>query len=155
MRGDSVSIVRFLKEVRDYPQIVSREHYIGLYDGNERWHIEIGQRDFDRVAGKGSRQIPPQLANQQIQDVKGAVEKIVYYVDRRVAHHDGRELARPIPKFSELTDSLKALEGVVILYWRLLKGPSMSTILPTILHDWKDIFRFPWKPKRPRRADLR
>jgi hypothetical protein len=75
-----------------------------------------------------------------------AVEKIEHYVDRRVAHYDKRDLARPVPKFVELTDALKALERIVILYWRLLKGPSFSTILPAILYDWKDIFRFVWEP---------
>jgi hypothetical protein len=36
-----------------------------------------------------------------------------------------------------------------ILYWRLLKGPSMSTMTPTIVHDWKDIFHFAWEPVTP------
>jgi hypothetical protein len=142
---DSVSVVRFLGEVRDYPQLVSRQHYIGLYAGMESWRIEMGQRDFDSVAGNGSLNIPPELANQQIEVVRQAVGKIEHYVDRRVAHYDRRDLAQPIPKLSDLTDALKALERVVILYWRLLKGPSMSTILPNILYDWKDIFRFAWE----------
>jgi hypothetical protein len=144
---DSISVVRFLKEVRDYPGIVSRAHYIGLYEGKESWHIEIGQHDFDRVAGEGRSHVPAMLTEQQIRNVKGAVEGLEHYVDRRVAHYDKRALARPLPKFSDLTDALKALEEVVILYWRLLKGPSMSTILPTIMYDWKDIFRFAWQPK--------
>jgi len=143
--NDSVSVVRFLCEVRDYPQIVSRQHYLGLYDGTEAWHVEIGQRDFDRIAGKRSPHVPSTFAEQQIHDVRAAVEKIEHYVDRRIAHHDKRQLARPVPTFSELTEALGALERIVILYWRLLKGPAMTTILPTILYDWKDVFRFAWE----------
>ena len=74
-RANSVSVVRFLCEVRDYPRIVSPQHYIGLYE-KESWQIEIGQRDFERVVGKGSLNIPPELADQQIRDVRLAVEKI-------------------------------------------------------------------------------
>ena len=148
---DSISIMRFLEEVRDHPQTVSREHYISLYKGKEAWHIEIGQHDFDRVAGEGSPHVPPQLADEQIQDVKGAVEVVEHYVDRRIAHYDKRDLARPLPKYSELTDALKALEKIVILYWRLLKGPSMTTIVPIIMYDWKDIFRFAWDLKNTAR----
>ena len=151
---DSVSIVRFLKEIRDHPETVSRAHYIGLYEGTEAWRIEIGQRYFDSVAGVLSLHVPPQLAHQQIQEVKGTVEKIEHYVDRRVAHCDRRELARPIPKFFELTDALKLLERIIILYWQLLKGPTTSTMLPTILYDWKDIFRFAWEPQISKREDL-
>ena len=142
---DSVSVVRFLCEVRDYPQIVSRQHYVALYDGTESRRVEIGQRDFDRIAGKGGSHVPSALAEQQIRDVRDAVEKIEHYVDRRIAHHDKRDLARPVPTFSELTEALRTLERIVILYWRLLKGPSMSTVLPTIVYDWKDIFRFAWE----------
>jgi hypothetical protein len=82
-------------------------------------------------------------------DLKSAVSTIEHFVDRRVAHYDKRSLAQPVPKFFEVTDSLKTLETIVILYWRLLKGDSMTTLLPTILDDWKDIFRFAWEPQRP------
>jgi hypothetical protein len=145
--NDSISVMRFLREVRDHPEIVSRSHYIGLYEAKEGFHIEIGQRDFDRVAGVGAFHVPAALAEQQICEVKGVAAGVEHYVDRRVAHHDKRDLAKPLPKFSDLTDALKALEKVVILYWRLLKGPSMRTIVPIIMYDWMDIFRFPWQPK--------
>jgi hypothetical protein len=137
---DSISAVCLLREVRDYPELVSRAHYIGLYAGKERFHIEIGQHDFDRVAGVGAVHVPATLADQQIRDVKGAAEGLEHYVDRRVAHNDKRDLTRPLPKFSDLTDALRGLEKVVILYWRLLKEPSMTTIAPIIMNDWKDIF---------------
>ena len=77
-----------------------------------------------------------------------ALSRIEQYADRRIAHFDKREPARPFPTFSDLSDAVKALEKIVILYWRLLKGPSMSTMLPEILFDWKDVFRFAWEPRR-------
>jgi len=144
---DSISIMSFLCEVRDHPQTVSREHYMSLYEGKEGWHIQLGQRDFDRVAGEGSRHIPSRIAEEQIQAIRGAVDSVEHYVDRRIAHYDKRDLARPLPKFSELTDALKVLEEIVILYWRLLKGLSLTTMDPIIMDDWKDIFRFVWEPK--------
>jgi hypothetical protein len=147
---DSVSIMRFLKEIQTYPDLVSRAHYMSLYKGLEDWRIELGQHDFDKVAGTGSKHLPPELVRQQIQEVNEAAENIEHYVDRRVAHHDKRGLARPMPKFDDIRDTLKVLESMVILYWRLLKGPSMSTMTPTILNDWKDIFRFAWEPTSPR-----
>ena len=132
---DSVSLRRFLDEVRRYPSLVSRPHYMGLYAESDPWLTELGKRDFDRVAGEGAAHIPETLVQQQIQELTEAVHGIEHYVDRRIAHYDKRGLAQPTPTFAELTQALKTLEKTVILYWRLLKGPSMSTILPTIQFD--------------------
>jgi len=88
--------------------------------------------------------LPVAIVQQQAADLKAAVGGIEHYVDRRVAHYDKRGLARPTPTFADLTASLQTLERLVILYWRLLKGASITTMLPTIQFDWQDIFRFPW-----------
>jgi hypothetical protein len=143
---DSASAMRFLDELRKYPQLVSRAYNTGLYAGMEDWQIDMGQRDFDNVAGPGSLHVPAALAEKQMADVKTAVSRIEHFVDRRVAHLDNRNLAQPLPKFFEITDALRALETIVILYWRLLTGGSLRTLLPTIQDDWKDIFRFTWEP---------
>lgn len=39
------------------------------------------------------------------------------------------------------------MENLVILYWRLLKGANITTLLPAIVFDWQDVFRFAWKPR--------
>lgn len=142
--ADSISLARFLAEIEKYPSLVSRAHYMSLYAGKEPWLLEIGEHDFDTVAGVGAAHPPVAVVQQQAADLKAAVGGIERYVDRRVAHYDKRGLARPTPTFADLTASLQTLEGLVILYWRLLKGPSMTTMLPTIQFDWQDIFRFPW-----------
>lgn len=143
---DSVSLRRFLQEVKKYPTLVSRKHYMSFYAGKGLWLIKIGQQDFDAVAGAGASYLQTALVDQQFDELKRALEGIEHYVDRRVAHFDKRGLARPTPKLEDLTNSLRILERIVILYWRLLKGEAMTTMLPTILFDWQEIFRFPWSP---------
>jgi hypothetical protein len=143
---DSVSVVRLLTEIQKYPELISRAHYMNLYQGSQGFHIELGQHDFDQVAGVGSTHIPAALAEQQISRFKAIAQGLEHYVDRRVAHHDKRGLAGPLPKFSDLTDALRELEKIVVLYWRMLKGASMTTIVPVIQYDWQDIFRFTWQP---------
>jgi hypothetical protein len=143
---DSVSLRRFLDEVRSYPWLVSRAHYMSLYNGLAPWRIEPGKRDFDRVAGEGAAHIPKELVEQEIRELTETVKGIEHYVDRRIAHYDTRGLAQPTPTFAELTQALKALEKTVVLYWRLLKGADMRTLLPSILFDWTEVFTFPWMP---------
>jgi AbiU2 len=147
INDESISLARFLAEVERYPNLVSRAHYMSLHDGKESRHVEIGKHDFDTVAGAGAAHLSTDLIRQHIAKLKTAVDGIEHYVDRRIAHYDKRGLAKPTPTFVELTDALATLEKLVILYWRLLKGASYTNLLPTILFDWQQIFRFVWVPR--------
>jgi hypothetical protein len=144
INDDSFSLARVLAEIERYPSLVSRRDYIGLFDGSEKWLREIGERDFDTVAGVGNSEIPQAVVQQHIAELKAAVASIEHYVDRRVAHYDKRGLAQPTPTLDDLSGALRTMEKLVILYWRLLKGQTMSTMVHTITFDWQDIFLFPW-----------
>jgi HEPN superfamily AbiU2-like protein len=142
---DSISLSRFLQEVRAYPSLVSREFYLSLFVDSPDWLKEAGADEFDAIAGKGAHQLPTARLDEQIQGLDAAVSAIEHYVDRRVAHYDQRGLARPVPTFKDLEDALKVLEGLVLFYWQLLKGGSISGgLLPTIQYDWQSVFTFPW-----------
>jgi hypothetical protein len=141
---DSISMKRFLDEIEAYPSLVSRAHYMSLFGGADPQTKEIGEHDFDNLAGAGVSQIPLALVQKQKADLAQAVHNIEHYVDRRIAHHDKRELARPIPALGDMSNALAVLDTLVVLYWRLLKGPYMSTLLPAIAFDWQDIFQFQW-----------
>jgi hypothetical protein len=148
-QDQSISLKGFLSEVEKYPALISRSNYMSLYDGKEPFVKEMGERDFDKIAGKDSGEIPVSLVQSQLGSLAEALSGIEQYADRRVAHFDKRGTAQPLPTFSELSDAIKAIEKIVILYWRLLKGGSMTTMLPVIIFDWKDIFRFAWEPLSP------
>ena len=143
---DSVSMKRFLGEVRKYPSLVSRDYYLAFFDDAPDWQKEeIGQGDFDRIAGEGATELPEGLIDDQIQRLQGAVAIIEHYVDRRVAHYDKRGLAKPIPTFNDLRRALATLEELVLFYWLLLKGASNPDGLrPAIQYDWQSVFGLAW-----------
>jgi hypothetical protein len=153
---ESISLRHFLREVQKYPWLVSREHYVSLYTGKEAWLVDSGQREFDQLAGEGGTHIPIAIVEAHLHELTQGVKAIEHYVDRRIAHYDRRGLAQSTPTFADLTASLKTLENIVALYWEFLKGgsrkesprrgPSRATMLPPILDDWKEIFRFSWSP---------
>lgn len=145
---DSVSLKRFLREVREYPLLVSREFYMRFFANAADWLREIGEHYFDSIAGKGTNELSTAFVDDQLQRLEEAVAAIEHYVDRRVAHYDQRGLARPVPTFKDLEDALKAIEDLVLFYWVLLKGVSMSGLLPTIQYDWQSVFTFPWIDRR-------
>lgn len=150
---DSVSLRRFLLEVQNYPSLVSRDHYMSLFKGKHPDLIEAGQLEFDDVAGAGQPHLSSTIVDGQLRELDGAVRGIEHYVDRRVAHYDKRGLARPTPTLGELSAALKTIEKLVVLYWQLLKGASMTTLLPTIQFDWQNIFRFAWDPLDEQRPE--
>lgn len=143
--GDSVSLKRFLQEVQKCPSLVSREHYISLFKGKHPDLIEASQLEFDDVAGKGELYLPPARVVVHLRELDEAVKGIEHYTDRRIAHHDSRDLAHPTPTFADLNTALKKIEELVLLYLQLLEGVSMPTMLPTIQGDWQNIFRFAWE----------
>lgn len=145
---DSISLRRFLLEVRQCPTLVSREFYLSFFADAAGWLKEIGEHHFDSIAGKDGNELPTALLDQQIRRLEEAVAAIEHYVDRRVAHYDQRGLARPVPTFKDLENALKALEELVLFYWVLLKGVSMSSLLPTIQYDWQSVFTFAWIDRR-------
>ena len=141
---DSISLARFLDEVKANRVLVSREHYLSLFVGKPDWLRDAAGETFDRRAGVNESAIPVSVVESQISDLKAAVGAIEHFVDRRVAHYDKRGLAQPTPTFDDLTNSLRALEKLVLFYSLLLTGASMDTLRPTLQFDWQDVFNFPW-----------
>ena len=142
--GDSISLKCFLYEVYQHPYLISRNHYMNLYSNKSALPSEVGNREFDKLAGQGGAYLPVNTVQQQLDRLISTTKQIEHYVDRRIVHYDKRGLNNQVPKFNDLDNSLKVLEELVKFYWRWLKGDSMTQICPEVQYDWKAIFRFPW-----------
>ena len=142
---DSVSLKRFLNEVKKYPDLISRQFYLAFFADSPDWMMESsGHGYFDSLAGPGGAFVRTSVVDQQLTELDAAVSAIEHYVDRRVAHYDPRGLAKPVPTFNDLERALKCLEALVVFYWTLLKGGSMAGLTPAIQYHWKDVFEFAW-----------
>jgi hypothetical protein len=137
----NISLLRLLTEVKTYPKLISRQYYLELYKAQNA-PIIIGENDFNALAGVGVNYLPTSLIETHIDELKSAADAVETYVDRRIAHHDRR--ATDIPTFGELSAALATMEKLVLLYVRLLQGPSTDKLLPTFSYDWTSIFRFAW-----------
>jgi hypothetical protein len=141
---DSISLRRLLEELRQYPHLISRDFYLAHFKDSPEWLQEHGDQEFDDWAGKGGLHISPAIVESHILDLKAAGAAIEAYADRRVAHYDQRGLAGPAPTFDDLSKCLVVLQGIFKKYHVLLRGASPESLLPTIVVDWKQIFRFAW-----------
>lgn len=150
---DSVSLKRCLQEIRQYPELISRDFYIAFFADSLEWLTKTGGHGyFDSISDRGE-QIAVAVVEKQLVDLEAAAGAIEHYVDRRIAHYDKRGLAKPVPTFKDLESALKALEALVIFYWTLLKGASPAGLTPAIQYHWQDVFEFAWiEPKSPEGA---
>ena len=143
----SVSLLRFLAELKEFPSLISREYHRTLY---HRPEFPDGQAAviYDDHVGKGLTELNVDTVQQEIDSLKAAAQRLQHYADRRVAHFDTRGPEGPTPKFDDLTNCLALIEKLVLRYLMLLKGVSQSSLLPPYDYDWKAIFRIPWATDR-------
>jgi hypothetical protein len=143
----SVSLLRFLTEVRECPDLISRDYHRSLYGRYAKELAdELARLTYDKHVGAGASKLDRNTVQQEIDSLHKASKTIHHYADRTVAHYDTRGLSEPVPKFADLEECLKVLEKLVLRYLLLLKGASQSTLLPTFMYDWKAVFTIPWIP---------
>lgn len=143
---DGISLKRALNEIKNYPILISREHYLRLFDGKSEHLIELAEEDFEEIADESGSHLLPEVVDRHIEELNEALRVIEHYVDRRIAHYDPRGLAERIPTFDDVTLALAKLESIILFYRRFLTGEGMSELLPQPQFDWQDVFYFPWIP---------
>lgn len=102
------------------------------------------ESDFDRLVGVGRSYLDPTNVRAELDEMTTVASNVEHLADRRYAHYDPRGLAAPRPTFTDVENCLKLFERLILRYKLLLKGAAQTTLLPTFLYDWKDVFRLPW-----------
>ena len=148
---NSISLHRFLLEVRKFPKVISRSYHRSLYvrpEFSTAYANNMANHTYDIQVGKDANELDVSAVNLEIEALKAASEVIHHYADRIVAHYDNRGLERDSPKFDDLTHSLSVIEKLVLRYGLLLNGASQTSLLPTFQYDWKSVFRIAWLPQK-------
>jgi hypothetical protein len=146
----SISLRRFLEELKAYPAIVSRTHHVELCTSmNANLPRSFHEHTFDRHVGAERDDVDPVVIQSEIDRIRAVASRIEHFADRRFAHYDSRGVAAPEPTFNEIGDSLGAFEVIILQYKMLLDGVSTARLLPVFQYDWKGIFRHPWIVDEP------
>lgn len=146
---NSVSLIRFLRELQKYPELISRSYHETLYSRPE-YSVDFARsaarHTYDRYVGPNADVLDVNTIQDEIQRLNTSSEKIHHYADRVVAHYDSRGITQETPKFDDVRDCLRLIEEVVLRYVLLLKGAWQDSLLPTFQYDWKNVFRVTWIP---------
>lgn len=143
----SISIARLLSEIAEQPEKVSRKGYCDLYCDSVA--SQFASRHFDKIAGLGRPHYPKARAVSDLRALRERVRACEAFADRRIAHRDTREPS-VVPKFVDVTRSIRHLDRLWCKYNLLLTAANYRTLMPTFQDDWSEIFECAWK--QPRRA---
>jgi len=137
----SISMSRLFEEMIETPQVLSRRYFTDKYKGLVA--EQFADKDFDKFSTPGSPHIDPKLVEKDLAHLRAVTQRCEDFADKRLAHRDKREPKQP-PTYKEVDDCVDLLDEFFVKYFRLFKGPSMDSLLPTWQYDWKAIFRVPW-----------
>lgn len=137
---DCVSFRRLLETIKEHPSLITRtrlkENLVSASDGA----VDIF---FDEVAGAGKQTLDISRINEDIQTLLEKTSKLKTYVDRRIAHHDRREL-NELPYFQDLDIAIDFLEELLQQYRVFFQGCSLEIYQQSVIYDLQFIFSQPW-----------
>jgi hypothetical protein len=141
-RHDSVSFVRLMEEVEQFPEVLSRRRFVGLYPRHMRF---MGDRDFNQFAPHNGQHVKASIIRRDRRRLIRAGLQIRKFRHKHIAHRADRSLRR-LPTFQELNHCVDLLEQLLKKYTLLIEAIAMMDVLPTWQYDWKKVFRIHWIP---------
>src|SRR5262249_35812948 len=87
--------------------------------------------------------VSPAIVQKDIDDLKSLTAQVEKLADRTLAHLDKRGFDGVVT-FGDLDECVGAFDRVVCKYLALIRGSGYATLEPTILADWRQIFRVPF-----------
>ncbi len=138
--GRTRSLVLLVNAMADDPEVLSRKRYLAQYEGEgDRGGRELGERDFDAIAGTGAAHVPADLLEEIAEDLRDAGKQVKRYADGAVAHFD-REPEESSLKWAELNDAIERISDLYTQVGSILTS-SIHDAVPYVVDDWQAPFR--------------
>ena len=148
----AISLARLMDEMRENPELISREYWTDLCKG----YVveEFSDRMFDHLAGRGAKHVDPTVVEADLVRFRNSLRSCERWADKRVAHFDAGKAPKP-PTFGELDEALESLDEMLKKYFNLVTADAIAFTTPEIQYNWKRIFEHPWMPPVGDRAASR
>ncbi|MCI0379590.1 MAG: hypothetical protein L0215_18435 [Gemmataceae bacterium] len=143
--NESISLMRLLEQIRDCASQFTYAFYLEQFPIDPkyvRWQVPT----FRQFSEDG-KTVAPALVQKDIDELKDLGATIEVLADRKLAHLDKRGFDGSVT-FGELHQCIDAFNRVVCKYLKLIRGGGPATLEPSIILDWKKIFRVPFDIRR-------
>jgi len=146
----SISLMRLFSEIKEDPEILSRERYKAHFDGSDM--LPLADEMFDEFAGAGGAHVDPNLVERDMKHLAARAQAVEDFADRCVAHLDTRG-----PKFEttyfDLNGCVDYIENLYLRYYSLFRACTLYRVLPVFQYDWEAAFKEPWIRESQDNAD--
>ena len=139
---NTISLYVLLLDCLENSDKLSRTLHVGLY---KRGMEDLGEREFDKLAGKNSKIFPKSEIEQDVKKLENIREVLKSHTNKRIAHLDKKEPGK-IPTFLDIFQSIDVLVEIAHKY-SLLFTATDHKFMPVIQYDWEFIFKTPWIDK--------
>jgi hypothetical protein len=140
-RDDVESLSRLLRELLQYPGVLSLASHARLYPAR---HRERARASFQSIAGHGRVTLSERSLRRDLRRLEDSATRIQRFVNKRVAHAAPRHELRRGPTYGQLSVSLRTLDEITVKYLVLLTGDGYSTCAPVRQYDWRRVLLQPW-----------
>lgn len=141
----SLSFVRFLEELKNHPEYLTRERHVKFYAPPKPDPVvSFGDMSFDDLAGPGQQIFSTDLITADITRIteQDPIKKILTYRHQHVAHSDKEQ--QEAPTYDELFEAFNIVENVIKKYTRLLRAQHYTQFAPVMQSNWEEVFTIPW-----------
>jgi hypothetical protein len=141
----AASLAKLIEEIRDDPSRMTRAHWLDHWKAGVPIARAIGEASWNtNFAGAVGTHLDPAIPAADFDALQAAASRVKKYVDRHVAHSDGRPSSVAVTAtLTEVHEAIDVIGGLFQRYFNLLTGNS-TQVVPVIPHDWKVVFRQPW-----------
>ncbi len=138
---DSVSLMRLLNQVSAGADQITYDFYLSVFpkraEGLEwqRWTFDTLSSDHERVS--------PEIVQADIAEIRSLNNTIEEIADRSVAHLDRRGTASVV-SFRDLRLSIEHFNQLACKYIAFFTSDGWTSLAPSFVFNWQEIFRHPW-----------
>jgi hypothetical protein len=139
-KDDSVSLMRLLRQVAESAHRFTYKFFLEQFptrDDSVNWQ----KPTFGLFSDDGIT-VSKRILMDDMQGLRELARSVEEMVDKDIAHLDKKPYA-VVTTFGDLEKCIDKLDRLVCKYRKLFGGGGMSTLEPTILDDWEDIFSVP------------
>jgi hypothetical protein len=143
----AVSFRNLLTEIRDYPEVMTRERHVAIWDVGEgpgaAYTLRLADQNFDRFAGPGNDLIDPARTEADINRLWTVGSPIARYVNETVAHTQEIPTVSA-PTYADLHAAIEEIGELLKKYSSLLNAAILPILSPVHQADWQAAFRVAW-----------
>lgn len=150
-KKNSRSFIRFLHELKDRDDYLSRKKYIEKYNNStyigssKNYMLELANEYFDNLAGEGIDIYPVVKIDEDISVLtkKTPCRDIIGFRNQYVAHLSKIKYSSP-PKYEELFKTFEIIETVMKKYNLIMNAACVDSFTPTPQGYWQQPLTVPW-----------